>query len=186
MEAEIELRTYHNMITSNRTFVLHIKIVLNHPFHSLSFSLASWTVLHVLPTMTLSSISAFSYPSVFDSFTGENGRLLQRNTLCEGVKMRTVLDDHSWAHTSRSFCVAQVQSTTAPSQVIYLEYISYNLMRSGPEPSTSKPCLSESFLSEITFPENHTMWGVFSLLLLRWFFDLDIDLTRLIHKTHAS
>jgi len=52
MEAEIELRAYHNVITSNRTFLLHIKIVSNHPFHSLSFSLASWTVLHVLPTMT--------------------------------------------------------------------------------------------------------------------------------------
>ena len=26
MEAEIELRAYHNMITSNRTFVPHIKI----------------------------------------------------------------------------------------------------------------------------------------------------------------
>jgi len=41
MEAEIELRAYHNMITSNRTFVLQIKIVLNHLFYSLSFSLAS-------------------------------------------------------------------------------------------------------------------------------------------------
>ena len=49
MEAEIELRAHHNMITSNRTLVLQTKIVSNHP---LSFSLASWTVLHVPPTMT--------------------------------------------------------------------------------------------------------------------------------------
>ena len=57
-------------------------------------------------------------------------------------------------------------------------------MQSSPEPSMSKPSLSESFLSEITFPENHIVWGVFSLLLLHWFFDLNIGLTKLIHKTY--
>ena len=51
--------------------------------------------------------------------------------------------------TSRLFCVTQAQSATAPSQAMYfdkicistklgqaigIEYISYNLMRSGSEP----------------------------------------------------
>ena len=69
-------------------------------------------------------------------------------------------------------------------QATSIESISYNLMRSGPEPSAYKPSLSESFLSEITFTENHPVWGMISLLLLRWFFDLDIGLTRSLYKTH--
>ena len=106
--------------------------------------------------------------------------------LCGTVKTWTALHTsrtttHGLTHCDRSVLlrsrVAQVQSATAPSQVIHFNKIRtpgnqyrvyiFNFMRSGSEPSPSKPSLSESFLSEITFPESHPVWGMFSFLLLR-------------------
>ena len=146
MEAEIELRPHHNTIISNRTLVLQTKIVSNHPFHSLSFSLASWTVFHVPPTMTWSSISAFSYPSILDSFI-KNGRLLQRNTCVEESKCgQHWTTTHGLTHRNRSMLLRFRVPQHRVESYIWSIYPTISCDAVLNPPRLNPPCLNPSYL----------------------------------------
>ena len=134
----------------------------------------------------ISSCSSGLYPSVLDSSTGENGCGLQRNTYVEqskhGQHFTPVEQPLMDSHIAIVLCCSgpellrfRVQqhrvksyiSTKLGHQATSIEYISSISCEAVQNPPRPNPPLSESFLSEITFPESHPVWGMFSLLLLR-------------------